>query len=550
MCLLLLGGIFCLPSIVFAADGEGAQDKAATVSHSQNQQNPPSPAPSYDEIKKIALSGQYQKAIELAQEALKQGDNGDIRLLLGNVYAWNKNFPAARQELDAVLAKQPNYLDAIKGLANVEIWSNNPDKAQEIINRGLKLNPKDPDLLKQQQLVVAMQKAKNAPKVTPPQNTAANQNAAQKNQPSTSYEQIRKLALSGQTAQAIPMAENYLAQREDADVRVLLGNMYAWQKNYDLARKNLQQVLNANPKNIDALKGIINVEFWSGNIAQAKQLVAQAMQSYPQDSDLLTVQQKIEASGKDNIITVGAGRNLPAKTNGKFNALRVSHDTTWVSDLKEHWYFDVFEYTRYTPLGPILARVNQVERFGQDGTQYEFDAYPTLGNIGYMYLNYGYSSASFLPQNRYGSELFVNLPMAFEASGGIRRLQFTDSKVTIYTGSVGKYLGDWWINARPYISNSQNGTGNTLYGTVRKYFTSPNAYISATYGGGTGTGGTILDPQNINADTTQTAYLEIQFPVFIETLILQLRFNYTREAYPTGTIRELTTGGAGLTWQF
>ena len=57
-----------------------------------------------------------------------------------------------------------------------------------------------------------------------------------------------------------------------------------------------------------------------------------------------------------------------------------------------------------------------------------------------------------------GAELFHSFPKAFEGSVGMRTLFFGSSDVTIYTGSVGKYISNYWISLRSYVTPGSDGT--------------------------------------------------------------------------------------------
>ena len=125
----------------------------------------------------------------------------------------------------------------------------------------------------------------------------------------------------------------------------------------------------------------------------------------------------------------------------------------------------------------MIVRANYANRFREDTAQYEIDAYPRLAKGLYAYVNYGYSSHRFFPKNRVGGELYANLPHGVELSGGFRWLQFESSEVTIYTGTIAKYQGNYWISLRPYITPKSEGTSQSYNLTVRRYFGGPDNYL-------------------------------------------------------------------------
>jgi YaiO family outer membrane protein len=129
--------------------------------------------------------------------------------------------------------------------------------------------------------------------------------------------------------------------------------------------------------------------------------------------------------------------------------------------------------------------VNLASRFGEQGAQIELDAYPRLGEKLYAFFNLGYSGSDIFPEWRSGAELFAALPDAWEASAGYRQLRFEGAPpVTLITGAVGKYFGNSWISARPYVRVGDNGTGTTVVVTGRRYFADADNYIGARLSAG------------------------------------------------------------------
>ena len=129
--------------------------------------------------------------------------------------------------------------------------------------------------------------------------------------------------------------------------------------------------------------------------------------------------------------------------------------------------------------GSLIGRVNIANRFNTTGAQFEADAYPSLGGSSYAYLNAGYSNATIFPAWRFGGEIFSNLPNAYEASLGFRQLRFRGAPVTLFTGSVGKYIGNYWFSARPYLRSKDSGLSASVGLTARRYYETADEYIGA-----------------------------------------------------------------------
>ncbi len=148
------------------------------------------------------------------------------------------------------------------------------------------------------------------------------------------------------------------------------------------------------------------------------------------------------------------------------------------------WQLASFSVGHKTSHGSIIGRANFARRFGNQGIQGEVDAYPRLGKNVYGYVNVGYSEANVFPHWRSGAEVFASLAQAWEASLGYRQLRFGGAPTTLYTGSVGKYSGNWWTSLRPFIRKKDQGLASSLGLTVRRYTIDGDNYLGATLSGG------------------------------------------------------------------
>jgi YaiO family outer membrane protein len=151
---------------------------------------------------------------------------------------------------------------------------------------------------------------------------------------------------------------------------------------------------------------------------------------------------------------------------------------------RDTWKFATASLGYRTGIGPVIARMNYAERFGLVGRQFEADAYPSVGEGKYLYLNLGWSNQDLFPQWRSGAEFYTNLPNAYEASIGYRQLRFDGAPVTLFTGTVGKYTGNYWLSLRPFVQWKRSGTSLSGSLTGRRYFETSEEYIGARIGAG------------------------------------------------------------------
>lgn len=166
--------------------------------------------------------------------------------------------------------------------------------------------------------------------------------------------------------------------------------------------------------------------------------------------------------------------------------MTVASDFSYVSfsGNTDPWRLASASLSRRTAAGSLIARVNYADRFATTGVQVEADAYPRLSDDVYLYLNAGYSGASIFPKWRFGGEAFTSLPGAWEASLGFRQLRFGGAPVTLFTGAVGKYVGNYWFSLRPYLRQKESGLSASAGLTVRRYFEDGDHWVgaAASYG--------------------------------------------------------------------
>ncbi|NCB07710.1 MAG: YaiO family outer membrane beta-barrel protein [Bacteroidia bacterium] len=151
---------------------------------------------------------------------------------------------------------------------------------------------------------------------------------------------------------------------------------------------------------------------------------------------------------------------------------------------RDPWQIQAWSYERKTKAGPVIARVNYANRFEKTGFQLEADAYPRLNGNNYLYINYGFSQSSVFPIHRGGLEWYHNFRNGFEGSAGMRLLSFDPSNVEIYTASLGKYAGNYWLSLRSFVTPETRKTSVTGVLLVRRYFSGSKNYAGLKLGYG------------------------------------------------------------------
>jgi len=212
------------------------------------------------------------------------------------------------------------------------------------------------------------------------------------------------------------------------------------------------------------------------------------------------------------------------------------------------WHLVTTELSHRTGAGTLVGRANWAERFGGSGLQLEADAYPRLGRGSYLYLNLGFSEAEIFPEVRAGAEAFTILPDAFEVSLGARRLWFRETDVTLLTGSIAKYAGNYYVSLRPFLTPRDEDTGYSATLLARRYFGDVESHVTLAVGAGSTPGDAPLQFE-LDRETSARASLYGRHPV-ARRLGVRWSAGWEREELATGNQRTRLSVGAGAEIRF
>lgn len=299
---------------------------------------------------------------------------------------------------------------------------------------------------------------------------------------------------------AIELSKLALEKSPDyADIQVFLGRLYTWSDKTDSARAIFKNVLAKKPDFEDASFAYGSLEYWNNNSPEALEAVNKGLNYNPESKNLLLLKVKLlndlkrweEADALVSTILKKDPSNSNARAlasrirdNSAKNKIGVSYELSHFDrQFDDPWHLLGLDYSRQTPLGAVIGKVNYGNRFKTSGVQFNLDAYPRLSKTFYAYLSGGYSNFSIFPKYRGGFSLYANLPFSFEADAGFRYLNFGNN-TWIYTGSVGKYYKNFWFNLRTYITPSNNNVSTSYALTSRYYFGGVDDYLSLKLGTG------------------------------------------------------------------
>lgn len=476
------------------------------------------------EARKAAFDkNDYPAAKSFLYKAIKiSPEYADVRIFLGRIYTWTKNYDSARFCFQYALKIKPDYEDAFVAYTDLEYFADNNDKALSICLSGLQNNPaSEPLMFREARILNAQKKSEEAERILQKLLLLHENNAEAKallksireekssskpdsiiivpqhnvvNEDSLSADGLlvmaRKAAFDDKNYDLAKyrLYKALLISPDYADIKIFLGRIHTWSKNYDSARYYFSSVLRKNPGYEDASAAWADLEYWNDDNTKALQVADSALIYHPASETLLIKRAKILYSLKrfaeaqtaidkalitDRNNTEARSLSVRIRESASKNKIGFGYDYVYFDkQFADPWHLLSFDYTRTTGIGSITGRINYANRFKENGVQYELEAYPHISNTFYSYVSVGYSdNVGVFPQWRGGLSLYANLPKSFEAELGVRMLRFTGDPVYIYTFYLGKYYKSWLFTARTYITPSTfTNTVSASYSAGANYY--------------------------------------------------------------------------------
>lgn len=250
-------------------------------------------------------------------------------------------------------------------------------------------------------------------------------------------------------------------------------------------------------------------------------------------------------------ISMGIQNSAHAQSGNKLkHSATVQSEYVFVNNL-ENWVrnqaFYGFEGESVTWIG----RLRHAYRFQQHGTFLSAVAYPEFSEDMYAYLMTGTSpdNAEIYPDFRASGTLYRNVGNGLVLGPGMQYIRAQNTNVYIYSLKANWYVGSFLLIGSPSLQFLEGKQSLTVSGSVRKYLSAPNSFISVTVGGGQNPEDTFFSDDFQNTFTSFFASTRIQYPLS-EQWIFTAGLKFRKDTYTSGTERTRTGIQTGITLKF
>jgi YaiO family outer membrane protein len=310
-------------------------------------------------------------------------------------------------------------------------------------------------------------------------------------------------AHSNRWQEALNVLEKIMtAHPDNMDALLLWSRVKSWEGEYKVSENGYRKVLLIDANNIEAKIGLAETASWTGDYAKAIDIYKSLLLHEPSNPEIyyrLGLVFKWEgnyAKAKENFRTaVGMDpdnqdyqRALAASRPQFGNKLEVRYlqRIESFSDDREHYRDQsvIFLFAPPGKRGTFVIEANQTRRLNGQDRQFGIEYYPQLWKGAYGFFDLSYSpKALWYPQTSFGAEVYQTFLSSAEFSLGYRRMSFEENPVSIYLGSLGYYLGNFYSTFRWYYSARQNIDSFSWTVNVRRYFSQDN-FLFVSYGQG------------------------------------------------------------------
>lgn len=345
---------------------------------------------------------------------------------------------------------------------------------------------------------------------------------------------------------------------KNSDVVLFVARIHTWRGEYAKAMARYREVLEFAPTNEEALIGTADIAARQRDHARALSILQQVLERNPGSADayyhlgLLYQWQGNTGAARSNFekaVALAPGNEdyqvfltrATPRLQKKYE-IRYGHEVEDWSDGRADFQNDRLALHLDLPrnAGVLILRYNQTHRFGETDRQFGLESYPRLWPKAYGHFDLSYSPQAIVyPRLSYLFEIYQGLFSAAEASLGVWRMNFPDRPITVYLGSLGYYLGNYYPYVRTnYCSENGNQSFSWVF-NLRRYFSGEN-FLYIGYGRGT----RLLEDltvQDLLAERSDIYLAGLTWYVF-NKIRIELHFSRISGSFLSRNTFQITTG--------
>ncbi len=374
-----------------------------------------------------------------------------------------EDYPLTIQTLRQALAMQPNNVDAINYLINLELSMKQYDSAMFYVNEGLRYYPDSKDFVFKKSIVFAEAK------------------------------QYKKAyAISGDLYREFPYNSKFKAAYTDQ--MVSSGRQYMVNDETDSALEEFHRALTISPYDTTTLYYIINLLADGKKYDNAIFLLARGRRQYPGNTFFLFKRALIEESRKnyqeaylamDTLSKMGlmSQANIDYKNMLYSMTLRnelgifflnTTYDPQTIIGENSERRIATIQFTRKFKTWSLTGRVNYAGRVTGSGFQYEAEGTVSHNPKWYSWANLGLSNTNLVfPPIKFGYSLFHSFKNGYDGEFGFRVVDIDSDKTYSGVAAVSKEYKDFYFTLKGYLTDLSH------YGEVKGPF--PSVVLSSRY---------------------------------------------------------------------
>jgi YaiO family outer membrane protein len=391
----------------------------------------------------------------------------ELTLIQGRQMMQVEDYDAAGGTFAHVLALQPDNIEALQTLINIQLAREQADSALTTVNRALSLYPDSRDFQQKKASVL---------------------------------EALHRYPEAYAITRALRERYPYNAKVRDQYIDELLasGRLYNNQGQPDQALAEFSRVLEVHPRDSSALMYSINILHTRGSYDSALALTDQGLRFYP-GNEYFTLKRAVLLEDMhryadallpaDSVVKMDPSADhrdyadyLRSKTFR--NALGMSYLSSHFDSL-ESANIATLHYVRYSRNGSSFdTKLNFAGRSAGTGIQLEEEVYYVHNERWDSYGDAALANDNVFPRVRLAYSITRNFHGGWAAELGGRYLNLDSISVYSAVGAVTKYFGDFYINLRGYLLFAPGHMYEAGVLTARQYLNNKTDFLFATLGAG------------------------------------------------------------------